>query len=734
MKIILQDESPTYQPPRRLSVQDTTIVEVQVKEWLRDGIIRPSSSDFASPVVVTKKKDGSHRLCVDFRQLNKKIIKDRYPLPIIDDQINMLQKALIFSSLDLKNGFFHVKVEEASRKYTAFVVPNGHYEFERVPFGLCTSPAVFQKYIHRIFKELMEREVMTTYMDDFIVLATTVEEGLERLQEVLNHASQYGLQFKWKKCQLLKKEVEYLGYVVGNGKVQPSPGKTLSVERFEEPRTIKKLQSYLGLTSYFRKFVFNYSVIAKPLSDLLKKDKPFIFKEAERQAFQKLKDALLSKPVLKIFEYGEETELHTDASKFGYGAILMQKDEDRKFHPVYYYSRKTTAAEQNYCSYELEVLAVVMGLKKFSVYLHGHTFKLVTDCKAFTQTMKKRDLIPKIARWAMFLESFDYKIEHRSGSRMKHVDSLSRNPVSLIVRDSIVHQLQAAQNKDGEIQAVKKVLETSPYEGYTIRNNLLYKEVEEEQLLVVPRGMQAEIIKSAHEQGHFAVRKTVEMIQREFYIPRLQQKVTSCIKNCVTCILASRKEGKQEGYLNPIPKEDVPLGTYHIDHLGPMTITKKKYKHLLVIVDAFSKFVWIYPTKSTTSEETLQKLRLQQEVFGNPDRIISDKGTAFTSNAFRDYCRDEKIQHVTITTGVPRGNGQVERINRVIISVLAKLSLGYQDDWYKHVGKLQKALNGSFSRSTKSTPFELMFGVRMKGELALIDEIEEEIREVFQDG
>lgn len=219
MSIILKDEEPVYQKARRLSQSERDVVNAQIDEWERQGIVRPSVSDFASPMVLVKKKDGTCRLCVDYRMLNKKIIKDRYPLPLIEDQLDRLQDARVFSTLDLKNGFFHVRVDDASVKYTSFVVSDGQYEFLRVPFGLCNSPSVFQRFVNDVFRDLLRRKIILIYMDDLIVLSKDESDGLRNLKIVLETASQAGLITGWRKCNFLQRRVEFLGYVIENGTV-----------------------------------------------------------------------------------------------------------------------------------------------------------------------------------------------------------------------------------------------------------------------------------------------------------------------------------------------------------------------------------------------------------------------------------------------------------------------------------------------------------------------------------
>lgn len=347
--------------------------------------------------------------------------------------------------------------------------------------------------------------------------------------------------------------------------------------------------------------------------------------------------------------------------------------------------------------------------------------------------MKKEKLCLRVARWALLLEHFEYEICHRPGKSMMHVDALSRNPLPtvLIVRendDGILARVRSAQERDDDLKIVLSNQECDDMNGYVVRNKLVYKDVNNELLIVVPKSMQYQVIRRVHEKGHFGVNKTEEILKKDFWFKGMRPKVEQVVESCVACILAEKKHGKPEGLLNPISKGDVPMDTYHIDHVGPMTNTQKSYKHILVVVDAFTKFVWLYPTKSTDTADVLNRLRSQSTIFGNPRRIISDRGTAFTSNDFKQYCEEEGIQHSLIVTGVPRGNGQVERIHRTVVPLLTKLSSPTPEKWYRHVDAVQRYLNATPSRSTGKTPSQLMFGVniRLKEDLRLPELLEEE--------
>ncbi|GFU80556.1 retrovirus-related Pol polyprotein from transposon 17.6 [Trichonephila clavipes] len=287
-------------------------------------------------------------MCIDYRKLNQKLVKDKFPLPIIEDVLDTLQEAKVYSTLDLRNGFFHVDVDEDCRKYTSFIVPDGQFEFNKVPFGLSTSPGVFQRYVSSIFRDLTRKGIVISYLDDLVIPAKNEQEGLEKLKIIFEVAKKYGLEIKFKKCQFLKKKIEFLGHIVESGTIKPSPTKTLAVRKFPEPTTIKQVQSFLGLTGYFRKYIKDYSKIAKPLSDLTRKENLFVFFSGlnKKEAFEKLKKIMSEGPILHLYKYGRKTELHTDACKQKYGAIVLQEAEDGKLHPVYYMSKKTNTAEE----------------------------------------------------------------------------------------------------------------------------------------------------------------------------------------------------------------------------------------------------------------------------------------------------------------------------------------------------------------------------------------------------
>lgn len=319
--------------------------------------------------------------------------------------------------MDLKDAFHNIVLDEGSTQLTAFVTPQGQYEYLRLPFGICNSPSIFARYISELFRELIDQGKISIYLDDIMIATETVAENLDTLEQVFKVLVDSLVDLKMAKCSFLQSQIEYLGYVVSKDGIKPNPENIAAVLQYPIPNSAKQVQSFLGLASYFRRFVKNFSVVAKPLYDLIKKNAKFEFGAKQLQAIDYLKNELAVEPLLAIFSLNAETELHCDASIHGFGGILLQRQPDGKFHPVSYFSKRTLDCETRYTSYELECLAIVYAIKRFEIYLKGIRFKIVTDCNSIKQTFAKKEVIPRIMRWVLFLQDFEYTLEHRPGTR-----------------------------------------------------------------------------------------------------------------------------------------------------------------------------------------------------------------------------------------------------------------------------------------------------------------------------
>lgn len=717
LNIRLTSDAPFHCSPRRLSVAASESIREILERLLKQGVIRPSHSPYSSPVVLVKKKCGALRMCVDYRALNKITARDNYPLPLIEDQIDSLHQKRYFTCLDLKDGFHHVRVAAGSVKYTSFVTPLGQYEFLRMPFGLRNAPSVFQRYINSIFRPLIDAKKILIYMDDILIATVTLDEHLQILKEVFAVIKENSLTLKLSKCKFLFEEIDYLGYRINKEGIQPNPRNVEAIKGFPVPKNSRDVHSFLGLASYFRKFIRNFATIAKPLYDLIRKDAVFQWGPTELTIFNQLKKILLSQPVLAIYSPTDPTELHCDASSLGYGAILMQRKSDKQWHPVFFFSKRTTDAESRFHSFELETLAIINALKRFRIYLEGIQFTIVTDCNSLALTLNKKQVNPRIARWALELENYDYNIVHRGNERMRHVDALSRNTEILVIEANSFEQVLAVeQGRDPQILQLRSELEAHPNPLFELSDGLVYKKSRGDKLLFyVPACMEDNVIRSCHDQmGHFGTDKVQNLLTKFYWFPRMKLKVQAYIQKCLRCIQFSPNSGKVEGDLHSIPKGKFPFDTIHIDHIGPLETTKNKKKHIFLIVDGFTKFVKLYAVRTTSSKEAIVCLTSYFEIFSRPLRIVSDRGTCFTSQEFSEFVKENNISHIKVATASPQSNGQAERMNRIITPMLAKIS--ENADWNKKLNQIEFNMNNTVCRSTGTSPSILLFGVDQRGE------------------
>lgn len=730
MKLNLQltNDRPIYFGPRRLSFIEKEQLQKILDDLISRNIIRASDSPYASPIVMVKKKSGEHRLCVDFRFLNKITLRDNYPLPLIEDQIDKLRNKRYFTLLDLRDGFHHIDIEPESVKYTSFITPLGQFEYLKMPFGLKTAPAKFQRFVNTVLEELLRSGDVVVYLDDILITSETIEKHLDILKKVFRLLVDNKLELRLDKCSFLQTEIEYLGYKVSAEGVSPTNHGISAVTNFPIPQNVRDVQCFLGLCAYFRKFVGGFSIIAAPLYELLKKGVEFTFDERALNAFEILKNKLIEAPVLSIYDPRDETELHCDASKLGYGAVLLQRKKDKQFHPIFYFSKRSSEVESKYHSFELETLAIIYALRRFRIYLQGIKFKIVTDCNALTLTLDKKEVNPRISRWALELENFDKTFEHRSGEKMKHVDAFSRAVNVMIIEDNTLESnLAICQNLDLKIRELREKLQTSDDKLYEMRNGLIYRKSDGEILFYVPEKMENQIMKKYHdEMGHFGAEKTCEKILRNYWFPEIKDKVKIYIANCLKCIAFSPSTGRREGFLHPIPKGDIPFLTCHVDHFGPIDKRLTSKQHILLVVDGFTKFVKLYPVKTTDTKEAVNCLREYFKYYSRPKTIVSDRGSCFTSSEFKAFLDENNVKHVLVATATPRANGQVERVNRVMGPMLAKISDPLSGKhWYKMLADVEFALNNTSSSSTGTTGSMLLFGVSQRGKV--IDEVAENL-------
>ena len=425
-QIYVGDAAPIRQKPYRIPYSRRDMVKRELEEMEAAGVIRPSTSPWASPIVLVEKKDGGIRFCVDYRKLNQIAKFDAYPMPRIEEMFESIGSALIITTLDLAKGYWQIPMAPESKEKTAFTTPFGLYEFEVMPFGLHNAPATFQRTMNHVLRSC--QQFSRAYIDDVVVFSRNWSDHLQHLGKVFTQLEQAGLSLKVKKCQFGQSKVHYLGHVIGGGRIEPEPMKIVAVRNYPRPVTKKDVRAFLGLVGYYRRFIPQFSSIATPLTDLTKKGVPQTVEWGVNQenAFQKLKLLLIQAPILKVANPSAPYILQTDASDRGLGAVLSQADEGAEEHPVAFASRKLLPREVNYSVIEKECLAIVWALSVFHTYLYGQSFIIQTDHQPLSWLQRMKNSNARLTRWALSLQPFYCGMQHRSGDKNGNADGLSR--------------------------------------------------------------------------------------------------------------------------------------------------------------------------------------------------------------------------------------------------------------------------------------------------------------------
>ena len=462
-KIDTGDQKPIKQPPRRLPLAKVDIAQKAIKEMHEQGVVEPSNSPWMSPIVLVKKKDGTQRFCVDYRKLNEVTRKDSYPLPRIDTTLDALAGSKWFSTLDMKCGYWQVNLEESDREKTAFSTGCGLWQFTVMPFGLCNAPATFERLMELVLAGL-PWSVCLLYLDDILVHAKTFEEEIANLREVFGRFRAANLKLNRKKCELFRQKVLYLGHIVTQEGISTEPSKVEAVISWPTPMNKRELRGFLGLCSYYRKFIKSFSDVAGPLYKLIEKETVFAWTEQCKEAFDELKRRLTTAPVLAYPIASGKFTLDTDASEKGIGAVLSQEQNGQE-RVVAYFSRSLNRRERNYCVTRKELLAVVRATEKFHYYFYGQRFVVRTDHASLKWLFNFRQPEGQIARWLQKLQEYDFEIVHRAGRSHVNADALSRRPCY----ESACKFCSALEDKDNESQKIRGREERSMLENGTSR-------------------------------------------------------------------------------------------------------------------------------------------------------------------------------------------------------------------------------------------------------------------------
>ena len=728
----LPNTQPIRSRPYNIPVHLRAEVKSQIDKMLDQGLITMSTGSWSSPIVLVKKKDGSWRFCVDYRKLNAVTVKHSMALSNIENAMEIMHGKKYFSSIDLCSGFFQVSLHEDSREKSAFITPWGTYRWQVMPQGASGSPSTFARLALAIMSDLISQGSSCVYLDDWLMCSRTFDEHIALLDTVFNRLRYAGLKYRLSKSYFCQRKITYLGHVISQDGITVAPHNTTKIANFPTPKDKSGVRRMLGLFSFYRSYIKDFSKVANALIKLTKKDEPFVWTEDCEKAAQYLKDRITSAPILIFPNFNKQFVLTTDASSIAIGAVLSQEGEDGKLHPVSFYSKALSVAEQKWDACEQELFAILCAVKHYRAFLMNTHFLVLTDNVACTYIVKKSDLSPRLARWAVQLADYSFDIQHKAGKENVVADALSRaEEVNAIDSDPPINEedteMAAAQSRDYYLSPIKLYLtkkkfpvDTTKREMSVIKEKSLhfkmikgvvYRVKGDKLLLAIPASQRQDLLYSAHESlmaMHPGLTKTMLKLSDKYWFPHMRKEVGRHIARCGSC--QQRKDPKQPIRV-PLKNQyaSSPFDVISVDFMGPLTPTDSNKRNILVWTDHFTRWCEIQATEdqlaSTVAQSYVERIFCR---FGCSRVLLSDRAKNFLSEVIENINTLLQVEHRKTTPYRPQTNGLSEVTNRTIGTMLSHVVAENHRDWDKYIPLVQLAHNSARHTTINASPSMLL--------------------------
>ena len=685
---------------------------------LDNGLIQRSTSPFSSPVLLVRKKDGTFRFCVDYKALNAATTPDHFPIPTADELFDELHAARIFSKLDLRFGYHQIRMHVDDIHKTAFRTHEGHYEFLVMPFGLTNAPSTFQAAMNGIFQAHLRRFVIV-FFDDILIYSASIADHTAHLRTVLQILADHSFFIKRSKCAFGVTTIDYLGHIISAGELRVDQTKISAMQLWLTPRSVKQLRGFLGLTGYYRHFVSNYSIIAAPLTDLLKKDS-FKWSNSAQQSFDDLKSAMCSTLVLRLPNFSIPFVVETDASDFGIGAVLLQEG-----HPLAYFSKKLGPRRRLASTYHKELYAIVEAVQKWRQYLLGREFIIRSDQCSLKDLLSQVVQTPDQQFYVRKLLGFKFKIEYKSGASNKVADALSRRdenhgiddpmfltifarpaPMLLEIARRENSSLQELIDLHAAVTAAKAPPHVSTVDGLLYFKTRLYLGRESS-----VRSAVLEECHSAPTAGHPRVKRTFARVATSFFWQGMRTDVRDFVTACFVCQSTKFIRDKPNGLIQPLPIPDKVWQAASMDFIVGLP-PSHGYSAIMVVVDRLSKYAHFGALKVGFDAQKVAQLFVNTVVklHGFPEKLLSDRDSIFMSD-FWDKLLSLSGTKLQFTTAYhPQTDGQSEVTNRALEQYLRAFTFDRPANWFPLLPWAELALNCSVNVSIGMSPFQALYG------------------------
>ena len=699
----------------RMSPTEHEELRKQVEELVTKGFLRESMSPCAVPALLIPKKDGSWRMCVDSRAVNKIIVRYRFPIPRLDDLLDQIGTARIFSKLDLKSGYHQIRIRQGDEWKTAFKTREGLFEWLVMSFGLSNAPSTFMRVMNQALRPFIGKFVVV-YFDDILIFSLTMEDHMLHLREVLMVLRRDKLFATFKKCAFGLPEVQFLGYIISSNGLAVDPAKVDAIKSWPVPSTISEARSFHGLASFYRHFVPQFSAIMAPFTNCIR-DGTFVWTTAATNAFSIIKDKLSSAPILALPDFASVFELHCDASKTGIGAVLSQKHR-----PIAYFSEKIAGARFRYSTYDIEFYAIIQAVKHWRHYLFHKEFVLYTDHDALKHLSTQDKVSARHASWIAYLQQFSFVIKHTSGASNRVADALSRKHSLLSVLHTSVPGFSSFSDlysSDPFFGPIWSAVSAGTSMSYTLHDGFLFRE---NRLCIPDYSLRLQLITELHNEGHIGRDRTLHLVATSYFWPTLHRDVERFVERCVIC-QTSKGQASNAGLYLPLPVPTQPWTDINMDFVMGLPRTQRGFDSIFVVVDRFSKMVHFIPCKRTTDAVQVATLFFREiyRLHGLPLSIVSDRDSRFLGHFWRSLWKLLDTSLDMSSAYHPQTDGQTEVVNRSLGNLLRSLVGDSIRTWDSKLPQAEFAHNHALNRSSKYSPFQIIYGMVPRSPPALLN-------------
>ncbi|BES90541.1 Retrotransposon protein [Nesidiocoris tenuis] len=601
--------------PYRCSIPDQKEIESQISQLLKADLIEESTSPFASPVTLAYKREENkkNRLCIDFRELNRLVVPEPQPFPLIEELIAKTRGCTWFTALDINSAFWSIPIRIKDRYKTGFVTQEGHWQWKCLPFGLKTSPAIFQRILNNILRRNNLKDFSMCYLDDILIFSKTFNEHLQHLESLLEAIRNEGFRLKITKCNFARSEVRYLGHIISENTVRPLWGDNLiAIRNFPVPKTRKNVRQFLGKVNFYHKYIENSARLLEPLHNLLRKNAEFVWTEQCQESFESVKKHLCSQPILAIFDPKLKIIIETDASGDGVGAVLKQVQDNGEIKPVAYFSKKLKDYQKKKKAIYLECLAMKEAIKFWQHWLVGATFQIITDHKPLEALKINSRSDEELGDMLLFLSQFDFRVTYRPGSTNMEADCLSRNPViedyeyleEFVKTVNFLTLSDITTDQENHSSEFNKIGNTRKESG------IIYKIKNTTKRIVISESLADALIKKVHlDFGHIGSAHVIKKIRQFYYTKNLDSKVKAYCQSCELCIKNKTRNSSSYGYLSQLGPARAPFEIVSLDTIGGFAGNRSSKRYLHLLVDHFTRYAFISTSKNQTADDFVKLIK-----------------------------------------------------------------------------------------------------------------------------